>query len=187
MLLATNLMVEESTAWIVPFETTRQAPLAFSRSLAKARGLGFEMTEYLPKQVFGHTHITFLVGIGQAVAAGKEGVPDHGQSTGMIAQVVAQVIEGHGRAELSEQHGDHVTPWGKGPSLLIDLVFARQLTDKMGRNQLANLAQNRQIGFGLGLAWFYVSFSCSHPDWTAWTTRFPALFTHSLWDACAFL
>jgi hypothetical protein len=89
-----------------------------------------------------YTHITFLVGIGQAVAAGKEGVSDHGQSTGMIAQVVAQVIEGHGRAELSEQHGDHVTPWSKGPSQLIDLVFARQLADKMGRNQLANLVQN---------------------------------------------
>ena len=144
-----------------PFETTRQAPLAFSRSLAKARRLGFEMTEHLPKQVFGHTHITFLVGIGQAVAAGKEGVPDHGQSAGMIAQVVAQVIEGHGRAELSEQHGDHVTPWGKGPSLLIDLVFARQLADKMGRNQLANLAQNRQIGFGLGLAWL-TFLTCVH-------------------------
>ena len=60
----------------------------------------------------------------------------------MVAQIIADIIEREGAADLREEHADNVTPRGETAGLFVDTVSTRELSYQMRRNKIAYLAQD---------------------------------------------
>jgi hypothetical protein len=97
----------------------------------------------------------------------------------MQTQGITNAIESDAMGQLCVEQGDHMTPWSKGPDLLIDFGFARYLGNQELRNEVANLPQ--QIQFRTGWNAIVVF---SHPCRVAGPSKTFQPFLEILWDGC---
>jgi hypothetical protein len=77
----------------------------------------------------------------------------------VIAQGIADIVEADGMTELGEEQTHDVTPRSERARLFVDAVLAGKSGDQVGRNELAELSQDRQLRFD----WFVF-----HPADPAW-------------------
>lgn len=72
----------------------------------------------------------------------------------MDTKIVADIVEGNRRTELSKEHRNDVAPRREGSRLLVDAMLPSQFVDQVPGNKLADLTQSDYFGFRLGLGCF---------------------------------
>src|ERR1043165_8882130 len=77
---------------------------------AKARRDLLQVTEDRPKKFFGQFRGAHFVGIRKIIAAWSGRAPNRRERTGIVLQVIAQVIEPNRMSNLSIAHCHHMTP-----------------------------------------------------------------------------
>jgi len=104
-----------------------------------------QMAEHRPENLFRQAGVSFLVGVGEIIAAWwRRGTESH-QQTAMKSQCIADVVETNGVGELRINQTDQMTPRTEGASLLVHTGLLRQLRNKIRWNQIANLPQYSKL------------------------------------------
>jgi len=124
-----------------------------SAASAQAGRKGLEVFEHRPEQPFGQRRVTMFIGVGKGVAARRAGPAQGRKRPAVQPQGVTDVVEANRMGQLRKGHADHVTPGTEGSRLGIHAGLAREFRDEMGRNPIAQLSQNRELGGG----WFGIS------------------------------
>jgi len=104
------------------FETVRPAtgfPLE-ERGRGLAQGL-----EHTPEELFGHVGRAHFIGVGKAVAAGRGGAANLGQSSPVELQTIAHVIQPDGMRYLGMKPRNDMTPIRKVAGFAGGTGFAR--------------------------------------------------------------
>src|SRR6266516_2636004 len=125
---------------------------------AKAWAQALQMLQHLPEQLLSHGGVAQPIGMRKGIAPRRAGSADRRQGTGMQLQSIADIIQSQAVGQLRIEQRDDVAPRFIGPRLLLYFCFAGKLWDKVIRNPVANLAQNRQ----LTLRWLLAFVSVFH-------------------------
>ena len=127
-------------------ETTGQATVATRRSELRIERL--EMTQDTPKQFLHHVAVAVLVGMRKRITAWCDRASNGSQLRSVVAQTIADVVQPDRMSELREQQADHLTPRGKGPSLLVHTVLLRKFCRQMRGDEFTKLMQCAAVVLG---------------------------------------
>jgi hypothetical protein len=106
------------------------------------------MIEDFPEKLFDHVCVTGLVGVGKGIASRSDRPANSSEKPAMMPETIADIVQTNGVSELGMQQGYDMAPGRKLPCLFVDPVLPRQFGNQMARNNLADLRQNAQLGFG---------------------------------------
>ncbi len=118
-------------------------------TVAAESGLqSLQMFQHRPEQLLGHFRIAPAVGVRERVFGRRRGPAQCRQRSGVQAQGVADVIESEAVGKLGVEQADDVTPRTEGAGLIFHAGLACQSRHQMRRNEVAKLAQERELAGG---------------------------------------
>ena len=107
-----------------------------------------QMFQHRPEQLLGHFRIAPAVGVRKRVFGRRRGSAQCRQRPGVQTQGVADVIESETVGKLGVEQADDVTPRTEGAGLIFHAGLACQSRHQMRRNEVAKLAQERELAGG---------------------------------------
>jgi hypothetical protein len=128
------------------FETVRQAFAGTARTEGGRNA--FERCKRAPEELLGQRGGTDFVGVGKVVTGRRRGGADGRERAGVQAQAVANIVEPHGVRELGEEQADDVTPGFERSGFFLRPRVAGQLGHQMRWNEIAELAEDGELGAG---------------------------------------
>jgi hypothetical protein len=131
-----------------------------------------QMIQHGPEELLGHFWIAGAVGVRERVFAGRRGRAQGRERTGVQVQGVTHVIEAQGMGQLGVEQADDLTPRTERAGVVFDAGVARQFGHQVRRNEIAKLAQNRELAGG----WLVVGFLFHALPCGKAQTRKPAFF-----------
>ena len=132
-----------------------------------------QMFEHRPEEFFGQLRIAGAVGMGESVFVRRRGAAQRQERTGVQPQSVTHIIEAKGVSQLREEQTDDVAPRTEGAGVVFNARVVRQFGNQVCRNQIANLAENRELaGRWLVSGFLFHALPCGKAQ-----TRKPTFFT----------
>ena len=101
-----------------------------------------EMLEHTQQEPLGQVSGARRVGVGKAVAAGRNSSANARQGSAMKLQSVGHIVEADGMRQLGEEERHHMAPVGEASSLLGCARLPGQIGYQVARNEVANLFEN---------------------------------------------
>jgi hypothetical protein len=101
-----------------------------------------------PEQLLGHFRIAPAAGVRARVLGRRRGPAQCRQRPGVQTQGVADVIESETVGKLGVEQAYDVTPRTEGAGLIFHAGLACQSRHQMRRNEVADLAQERELAGG---------------------------------------
>src|SRR5271163_3164263 len=102
---------------------------------------GLQVAEHRPEQFFREVGISFLIGVGEIIAAGRRGPAQRHQRPAVQAQPVADVVEADGVRELGVDQAHQMAPWAERAGFLVHTGFPRQFWNQIPWDEMADLPQ----------------------------------------------
>jgi hypothetical protein len=118
------------------------------------------MVEGFPEEFLHHRAVASLVGMGESVARRSGCTAQAAEPTGVVAKGIADIVKAGGVGELGEKQADDMAPSGEGARLFVYAVLLGEAGGKVGRDQLAKLSEDGQVGF----SWFVINHP-GDPEW----------------------
>ena len=103
------------------------------------------MLHHLPKQLFRQLRVALPIRMGESVLTGWGRTPHSRQWTGVQPQRIANVVEAEAVSQLRIEQTDRMTPRTEGARPIRNSRLPRQMRDEMVGNQIAKLAQKREL------------------------------------------
>jgi hypothetical protein len=150
-------------------------------TVAAESGLqSLQMFQHRPEELFGHFRIAPAVGVRKRVFGRRRGPAQRRQRPGVQTQGVADVIESETVGKLGVKQTDDVTPRTESAGLIVHAGLACQSRHQMRRNEVAKLAQERELAGGCLVSSLIIH---ALPCGKAQTCK-PTFFTpQPLWDS----
>jgi hypothetical protein len=98
--------------------------------------------------------------MGESVARRSGCTAQAAEPTGVVAKGIADIVKAGGVGELGEKQADDMAPSGEGARLFVYAVLLGEAGGKVGRDQLAKLSEDGQVGF----SWFVINHP-GDPEW----------------------
>jgi len=116
-------------------------------SASKFRRERLEMREHGPEKLLCQHSLALLARVRESVASRRgRAAKCRRERAAMKPQRVTHVIEADRVSQLRVEHRDHMAPRRKCPAGFVHPGLSRQLRHKMGRNEIAELSQNAELG-----------------------------------------
>jgi hypothetical protein len=116
------------------------------RAVAAKGGLQrFQMFQHRPEQLFGHLGIAGAIGVSERVLGRWRRAAQRRQGTRMQAQRIAHIVETQAVRQLGIKQAHDVTPRCERAGMIFNPCVARQFGNQMRRNEVAKLAQQREL------------------------------------------
>ena len=115
-------------------------------SASKFRRERLEMREHGPENLLHQHCLALLARVGESVTARRGRTAKCRERAAMKPQRVTYVIEADRVSQLRVEHRDHMAPGRKCPAGFVHPGLSRQLRHEMGRNEIAELSQNAELG-----------------------------------------
>src|SRR5574340_1593278 len=112
---------------------------------AKPRAEVLQVFQGLPKEFLRHRGVALAVGVGKRIAFGRCSATNARQRARVQRQCIAHIVESEAMGQLREEQAEHVTPGGVGAGVVLYAGLSGQLWHEMIGNEVANLAQDREL------------------------------------------
>jgi len=112
----------------------------------KARGQCLNVPKYSSEKLLSQNSLALLARMEESVATRWGRAANCRERCTVKAQRITHVIESDKMGQLRGEYRDNMAPRGKRPAPFIHPCFARQLRHEMGRDEIAELAQNAELG-----------------------------------------
>jgi hypothetical protein len=110
--------------------------------MRKARGESLKVSKHSPEKLLGQNS---LARMGESIATRRGRAANCRERTTMKPQRVTHIIQTNGVGQLCVEHRHHMAPSRKRSAGFVHPGLPRQPRHKMGRNELAELAQNAEL------------------------------------------
>jgi len=115
-----------------------------STPMGKARGQCLKVPKHSPEKLLSQNSLALLARMGEFVATRRGRAANCRERATVKAQRITHVIKSDRMNQLRVEHRDNMAPRGKRPARFVHPRFSRQLRHEMGRNEVADLAQNAE-------------------------------------------
>ncbi len=112
----------------------------------KARGQCLKVPKHSPEKLLSQNGLALLARMGEPVTTRRGRAANCRERATMKAQLITHVIESDRVGQLRVEHRDDMASRGKRPARFVHPRFSRQLRHELGRNEIAELAQNAELG-----------------------------------------
>ena len=154
-----------------------------SPSTGKSWREGLKMPEHGPEKLLRQQRTALLARVREPVAARWRRAPNRRERPTVQAQRITHIVEPDGVSQLRVEHRHNMTPCRKCSASTGNAGLSRQIWHEMGRNEVAELAKNAEIG-SRWAGMVFVFHTLPHGRFKTPRPSFPCLFLHFLWDGC---
>jgi len=126
----------------------------------KARGERLKVSEHSPENLLGQHGLALFARMGESVTTRRSRAANHRERTTMKSQRVTHVVETNRVRQLCVEHRNLMAPRRKCASGLVHPSLTRQLWHEIGRNEIAELPQNAELGCRWAGLFFHTLPSC---------------------------